>query len=147
MEGEASLPLFSPEIMVMNPSFRPAVPLLPPITLFHGMADFSIPYEASVTFGEALQLVGAKVSTILYPDKTHTDLFLQVLALTLRPSLLIGLCVLVVRNFPIMQTLQAHPLLFCCSPQSEFYSTRSFELLGKGVKSWLFTMRECNYSL
>ncbi|KAH9558467.1 hypothetical protein CY35_06G010600 [Sphagnum magellanicum] len=77
MEGEASLPLFSPEIMVMNPSFRPAVPLLPPITLFHGMADFSIPYEASVTFGEALQLVGAKVSTILYPDKTHTDLFLQ----------------------------------------------------------------------
>jgi prenylcysteine alpha-carboxyl methylesterase len=71
------LPLFSPEIMVMNPSFRPAVPLLPPITLFHGTADFSIPYEASVTFGEALQLVGAKVSTILYPDKTHTDLFLQ----------------------------------------------------------------------
>ncbi len=46
MEGEVSLPLFSPEIMVMNPSFRPAVPLLPPITLFHGTADFSIPYEA-----------------------------------------------------------------------------------------------------
>jgi hypothetical protein len=101
--------------------------------------------HCSVTFGEALQLVGAKVSAILYPDKTHTDLFLQVL--TLRPSLLIGLCVLVVRNFPIMQTLQDHPLLFCCSPQSEFYSIRPFELLGKGVKSWLFTTRERNYSL
>jgi prenylcysteine alpha-carboxyl methylesterase len=46
MEGEESLPLFSPEIMVMDPSFRQAVPLLPPITLFHGTADYSIPYEA-----------------------------------------------------------------------------------------------------
>jgi prenylcysteine alpha-carboxyl methylesterase len=77
MEGEESLPLFSPEMMVMDPSFRQAVPLLPPITLFHGTADYSIPYEASVTFGEALQSVGAKVTTVLYPDKTHTDLFLQ----------------------------------------------------------------------
>ncbi|KAH8956523.1 hypothetical protein BDL97_07G043100 [Sphagnum fallax] len=77
MEGEESLPLFSPEMMVMDPSFRQAVPLLPPITLFHGTADYSIPYEASVTFGEALRSVGAKVTTVLYPDKTHTDLFLQ----------------------------------------------------------------------
>ncbi len=46
MEGEASFPLFSPETMVMNPSFHPAVCLLPPIRVFHGKADFSIPHEA-----------------------------------------------------------------------------------------------------
>jgi hypothetical protein len=37
----------------------------------------------SVTFGEALRSVGAKVTTVLYPDKTHTDLFLQVFFETL----------------------------------------------------------------
>jgi prenylcysteine alpha-carboxyl methylesterase len=46
MEGEASFPLFPPEIMVMNTSFHPAVPLLPPIRVFHGKANFSIPHEA-----------------------------------------------------------------------------------------------------
>ncbi|KAG0591142.1 hypothetical protein KC19_1G153200 [Ceratodon purpureus] len=78
MEGEESLPLYSPECIARSPSFRDAVPLLPPITLFHGTADYSIPHEASVEFAEALQSVGATVNTVLYPDKTHTDLFLQV---------------------------------------------------------------------
>jgi len=32
----------------------------------------------SVAFAVALQSVGARVNTIFYPDKTHTDLFLQV---------------------------------------------------------------------
>ena len=32
----------------------------------------------SVQFKEALQSVGATATTKLYPDKTHTDLFLQV---------------------------------------------------------------------
>jgi hypothetical protein len=131
MEGEASLPLFSPEIMVMNPSFRPAVPLLPPITLFHGTADFSIPYEASVTFGEALQLVGAKVSTILYPDKTHTDLFLQVLALTLRPSLLIGLCMLVVRSFPLCKHCKPIPYSFVAHLRVSFTASGPLNYLGR----------------
>lgn len=32
----------------------------------------------SVAFAVALRLVGARVNTVFYPDKTHTDLFLQV---------------------------------------------------------------------
>jgi hypothetical protein len=46
MEGEESLPLYSPECIARSPSFRDAVHLLPPITLFHGQADYSIPYAA-----------------------------------------------------------------------------------------------------
>ncbi|KAG0583219.1 hypothetical protein M758_3G120400 [Ceratodon purpureus] len=77
MEGEHSLPVYSPQYMVMTPGFRKAVPLLPPINLYHGTADYSIPHEASEKFADALQLVGAHVKTTLYPNKTHTDLFLQ----------------------------------------------------------------------
>lgn len=32
----------------------------------------------SEAFAGALRSVGARVNTVLYPDKTHTDLFLQV---------------------------------------------------------------------
>jgi hypothetical protein len=46
MEGEESLPLFSPELLVLSPSFHESVPLLPPIALFHGTADCSILCEA-----------------------------------------------------------------------------------------------------
>lgn len=46
MEGEESLPLFSPELLVLCPSFQESVPLLPPIALFHGTADCSILCEA-----------------------------------------------------------------------------------------------------
>jgi hypothetical protein len=46
MEGEKSLPVYSPEFMVKTPTFKKAVPLLPPITLFHGTNDYSIPHEA-----------------------------------------------------------------------------------------------------
>lgn len=77
MKDEEGLTRFSPECIVRSPSFRDAVALLPPITLVHGTADYSIPYEASVEFGETLKSVGATVSTLLYPGKTHTDLFLQ----------------------------------------------------------------------
>jgi prenylcysteine alpha-carboxyl methylesterase len=78
MEGEESLPLFSPELLVLSPAFQEAVPHLPSISLFHGTADCSIHHEASVAFGNALQSVGATVTTILYAGKTHTDLLLQV---------------------------------------------------------------------
>jgi acetyl esterase/lipase len=78
MEGEESLPLFSPELLVLSPSFQESVPLLPPVALFHGTADCSILCEASVAFGNALRSVGAKATTTLYAQKTHTDLFLQV---------------------------------------------------------------------
>lgn len=46
MEGEESLPIYSPEVMVKDPSARNAVSLLPPIYLFHGTADYSIPSDA-----------------------------------------------------------------------------------------------------
>lgn len=46
MEGEESLHQFSPELKVKDPSNMNAVSLLPPITLFHGTADYSIPSDA-----------------------------------------------------------------------------------------------------
>ncbi|KAB2613719.1 isoprenylcysteine alpha-carbonyl methylesterase ICME-like [Pyrus ussuriensis x Pyrus communis] len=77
MEGEESLHQFSPEVRVNDPSNRNAVSLLPPITLFHGTADYSIPSDASKVFADTLQKAGAKADLILYDGKTHTDLFLQ----------------------------------------------------------------------
>ncbi|BFG26375.1 hypothetical protein CerSpe_126490 [Prunus speciosa] len=77
MEGEESLHQFSPELKVKDPSNRNAVSLLPPITLFHGTADYSIPSDASKIFVDALQKAGAQAKLILYDGKTHTDLFLQ----------------------------------------------------------------------
>ncbi|KAL6994065.1 hypothetical protein U1Q18_012170 [Sarracenia purpurea var. burkii] len=77
MEGQHSLQHFSPEIRIQDPSIRNAVALLPQFILFHGTSDYSIPSEASRTFVDALQRVGAKAELILYSGKTHTDLFLQ----------------------------------------------------------------------
>ncbi|GAV73293.1 Abhydrolase_3 domain-containing protein [Cephalotus follicularis] len=77
MEGEESLQRFSPEVMVQDPNNRHAVSLLPPIFLFHGTADYSIPVDASKNFAETLQKVGVKATSFLYEGKTHTDLFLQ----------------------------------------------------------------------
>ncbi|XP_057961323.1 isoprenylcysteine alpha-carbonyl methylesterase ICME-like [Malania oleifera] len=77
MEGEQSLRRFSPEVMVQDPSIRTAVSLLPPIILFHGSADYSIPSDASKNFADTLQRVGVEAQSILYEGKTHTDLFLQ----------------------------------------------------------------------
>lgn len=77
MEGELSLRRFSPEVMVQDPNIRSSVSLLPPIILFHGTADYSIPSDASKTFAETLQRVGVEAKSILYEGKTHTDLFLQ----------------------------------------------------------------------
>ncbi|KAI4357888.1 hypothetical protein L6164_001807 [Bauhinia variegata] len=77
MEGEDSLRRFSPEVMVKDPNIKNAVSLLPPIVLFHGTGDYSIPSDASKSFAETLREVGAKAESILYEGKTHTDLFLQ----------------------------------------------------------------------
>lgn len=46
MEGEESLRNYSPEIVVQDPNIRNATSLLPPIILFHGTADYSIPSDA-----------------------------------------------------------------------------------------------------
>ncbi|KAF7827880.1 putative isoprenylcysteine alpha-carbonyl methylesterase ICMEL1 isoform X1 [Senna tora] len=77
MEGEESLRRFSPEVMVKDPNIANAVSLLPPIVLFHGTGDYSIPSDASKSFAETLKKLGVKAEAILYEDKTHTDLFLQ----------------------------------------------------------------------
>ncbi|RYQ86273.1 hypothetical protein Ahy_B10g105950 isoform B [Arachis hypogaea] len=77
MEGEESLKIFSPEIKIQDPCIKESIPLLPPIYLYHGTADYSIPSVASERFAEALKKAGASVELILYDGKTHTDLFLQ----------------------------------------------------------------------
>ncbi|KAL5581996.1 hypothetical protein UlMin_014438 [Ulmus minor] len=77
MEGKESLTEYSPEVKIQNPSFKTAVSLLPPIILFHGTSDCSIPSDASRTFVDALREVGAQAELVLYEGKTHTDLFLQ----------------------------------------------------------------------
>ncbi|THG04792.1 hypothetical protein TEA_001724 [Camellia sinensis var. sinensis] len=77
MEGEQSLQHFSPEIRIQDPSLKSAVGMLPQLILFHGTADYSIPSDESKNFADVLQKVGAKAELILYPGKTHTDLFLQ----------------------------------------------------------------------
>ncbi|KAL6969781.1 putative isoprenylcysteine alpha-carbonyl methylesterase icmel1 [Sarracenia purpurea var. burkii] len=46
MEGEQSFRRFSPEVMVQDPKIRNAVSLLPPIILFHGTGDCSIPSDS-----------------------------------------------------------------------------------------------------
>ncbi|XP_065880186.1 probable isoprenylcysteine alpha-carbonyl methylesterase ICMEL1 isoform X2 [Euphorbia lathyris] len=77
MEGEESLQRFSPEVIVQDPNLKSAVSLLPPIILFHGTADYSIPSDASTNFAETLKKVGVRAESILYEGKTHTDVFLQ----------------------------------------------------------------------
>lgn len=46
MEGEESLRQYSPEVKVQDPNNRTAVSLLPPVILFHGTADYSIPSDS-----------------------------------------------------------------------------------------------------
>ncbi|KAJ7549467.1 hypothetical protein O6H91_07G054400 [Diphasiastrum complanatum] len=77
MEGEESLQKYSPELGVRSPDFQNAAHMLPATILFHGRADYSIPFLASVDFADALRFVHVQVTTKLYPEKTHTDLFLQ----------------------------------------------------------------------
>ncbi|XP_057765668.1 probable isoprenylcysteine alpha-carbonyl methylesterase ICMEL2 [Salvia miltiorrhiza] len=77
MEGEESLHRYSPEVVARDPNTRNAVSLLPPIILFHGTDDYSIPSDASTSFSKTLRDAGAQSESILYEGKTHTDLFLQ----------------------------------------------------------------------
>lgn len=46
MEGEESLEKFSPEVQVVDPRNKDVIPLLPPIILFHGTGDYSIPADS-----------------------------------------------------------------------------------------------------
>ncbi|KAI9084960.1 hypothetical protein K1719_033133 [Acacia pycnantha] len=77
MEGEESLRRFSPELRIQDPNVANAASLLPPIVLFHGTGDYSIPSDASTSFAETLKKLGVNAEAILYEGKTHTDLFLQ----------------------------------------------------------------------
>ncbi|CAI5533107.1 unnamed protein product, partial [Closterium sp. Naga37s-1] len=76
-EGEESLPLFSPELLVSRPTFKAAAPLLPPVHLYHGVDDISVPFTASEDFGSALQTAGVETRVKLYSGKGHIDLTLQ----------------------------------------------------------------------
>ncbi|XP_015692793.1 probable isoprenylcysteine alpha-carbonyl methylesterase ICME [Oryza brachyantha] len=76
MEGEKSLPRYSPEI-VAKKSSPETIALLPQIVLLHGTEDYSIPFSASETFAGVLKQAGAKAKLQLYEGKTHTDVFLQ----------------------------------------------------------------------
>ncbi|KAL6848888.1 hypothetical protein ACP4OV_021471 [Aristida adscensionis] len=76
MEGEESLPRFSPEIVAKKSSAE-AIALLPQIVLLHGTADYSIPSSASETFVDTLKQAGGKAKLQLYDGKTHTDVFIQ----------------------------------------------------------------------
>ncbi|OMO83037.1 Alpha/beta hydrolase-3, partial [Corchorus capsularis] len=77
MEGEASLRQFSPEVLLQDLNAKYAVSLLPPIILFHGTGDYSIPSDSSKSFADTLRRLGGKAESILFEGKTHTDLFLQ----------------------------------------------------------------------
>ncbi|KAK8546580.1 hypothetical protein V6N12_027357 [Hibiscus sabdariffa] len=77
MEGKESFEQFSPEVRIKGPGNREAASLLPPIKLFHGTSDLSIPSDASINLAEALKGAGAEAEVILYEGKSHTDLFLQ----------------------------------------------------------------------
>jgi prenylcysteine alpha-carboxyl methylesterase len=46
MEGEDSLLHFSPEALVHSSDFKQAATQLPPVALFHGTSDYSIPCDA-----------------------------------------------------------------------------------------------------
>jgi len=51
MEGEQSFKKFSPELLVQDESIARAVSLLPPIILFHGTNDSSVPsYARLISF-------------------------------------------------------------------------------------------------
>ncbi|KAE9590283.1 hypothetical protein Lal_00027974 [Lupinus albus] len=77
MEGEHSLKNFSPEIRIQDPRIKDSIPLFPPIILFHGTDDYSIPTVASERFASALREAGARAELILCDGKSHTDLFIQ----------------------------------------------------------------------
>ncbi|KAF5737850.1 Prenylcysteine methylesterase [Tripterygium wilfordii] len=77
MEGKESFQQYSPEVRIEDPSSREAVSLLPPIFLYHGTSDYSIPSDSSKSFVDTLQSMGAEAKLILFEEKTHTDLFLQ----------------------------------------------------------------------
>lgn len=50
MEGEQSLRRFSPDLVAQDPNISIAVSRLPPVRLFHGTADYSIPSDARFVF-------------------------------------------------------------------------------------------------
>lgn len=50
---------------------------LPPIVLFHGSSDRSVPEQQSMALATALKGAGARVELKLYPGKAHTDVLLE----------------------------------------------------------------------
>ncbi|XP_021847122.2 isoprenylcysteine alpha-carbonyl methylesterase ICME isoform X2 [Spinacia oleracea] len=79
MEGEDSLKKYSPDLLVQDKSNAKAVSLLPPLILFHGAKDKSIPSVASESFADALRKAGGDAQLVIYEGKTHTDMFVQMI--------------------------------------------------------------------
>ena len=50
---------------------------LPPIFLFHGTADLSVPAAIAVDFADALRQASYDVQIKLYPGKSHTDAIIE----------------------------------------------------------------------
>ena len=50
---------------------------LPPIRIFHGTADKTVPYQGSIAFATALRDAGISVDCILYDGWSHTDPILE----------------------------------------------------------------------
>ena len=49
----------------------------PPVLLYHGMKDHTIPYRQCSELGDVLRAGGARVRVVLVPDWSHTDSILE----------------------------------------------------------------------
>jgi hypothetical protein len=57
----------------LTPGFRKAVPLLPPITLYHGTADYSIPHEARY-----FQNLSSRLWHFCFESSTNVNLLTEI---------------------------------------------------------------------
>ena len=75
MGGRDVLPTVSPTMLVKTKEFQAPdlVRRVPPIFLFHGTADLSVPCHIAEEFYDALKTAGYRVQMKLYEGKSHTD--------------------------------------------------------------------------
>lgn len=79
MQSARQLGNWSPSLLVRSKWFTEerVVEFLPPIVLIHGTSDKSMPHSVTKEFAEALEDVGACVTTRYYDHCTHTDPILE----------------------------------------------------------------------
>jgi prenylcysteine alpha-carboxyl methylesterase len=71
-----SLVEFSPTLLVQGLSEH-VLKMMPPMTLFHGTADQSVPVENAVQFCKTMTESGGKCKLHLYHGKNHTEPIVQ----------------------------------------------------------------------